>query len=86
MRKVRDAKRTLHLKQASVNTELEEMEQQEKGEKEKRSGYEKNRWAVVLTAELFPVKLPTRLGEHKWAKEGIQKGMGSLTIEKQSEV
>lgn len=42
-------KRTLHLEWASVSLpEMEEMEQQEKGEKAMSSGYEEdNRWAVV---------------------------------------
>ncbi len=60
MRKVHDAK-GLHLKWASVSTEIEEMKQQKKGEREMSSGYEKDsRWAVVSTAESYSLSLSTR--------------------------
>lgn len=76
-------KRTLHLKWASVNTEIEEMEQQETGGREMSSGYEKDgRWAVVSRAESYSLSLSTRHLENTAdSNEGI-KTAGRWTIEK----
>lgn len=71
-------KRTLHLKWASVSTEMKELERQEKGEREISSGYEKdNRWAVVSAAESYSRRLSTRHLENTVESSlGIKKRRG----------
>lgn len=69
-------RRTLHLKWASVNTEIEEMEQREKAEREMSRGCEKDSgWAVVCSTKSHsPSLLTTRHLVNTCSDPGIKTG------------